>query len=147
MKPYYDNYCFAKEAYGNTTMYNSNKEFAHDASVIQTLVSQGFVTEELKRRLPCRENCRQRQRECTYRPHPAPQGLCRLSRCGDGGMLGNIKKQAYFLPKKVGVLPQPFHYLFTGRLNVPARRNSIKTTYIPCCQTVFNKSAGRRYAI
>ena len=42
MKPYYDNYCFAKEAYGKTTMYNSNKEFAHDASVIQTLVSQGL---------------------------------------------------------------------------------------------------------
>ena len=87
MKPYYDNYCFAEEAYGETTMYNSNmvlsflykyidnrcripgrmldenirvdysklrmlirkdKEFAHDASVIQTLVSQGFVTGELK---------------------------------------------------------------------------------------------------
>ena len=42
MKPYYDNYCFAKEAYGNTTMYNSNKEFAHNASVIHTLVSQGL---------------------------------------------------------------------------------------------------------
>ena len=42
MKPYYDNYCFANEAYGKTTMYNSNKEFAHDASVIQTLVSQGL---------------------------------------------------------------------------------------------------------
>ncbi|MDD6787887.1 MAG: AAA family ATPase, partial [Bacteroidales bacterium] len=91
MKPYYDNYCFAKEAYGKTTMYNSNmvlsflykyidngyiipddmldenirvdysklrmlirkdKEFAHDASVIQTLVSQGFVTGELKRGFP-----------------------------------------------------------------------------------------------
>ena len=24
MKPYYDNYCFAEEAYGETTMYNSN---------------------------------------------------------------------------------------------------------------------------
>ena len=24
MQPYYDNYCFAKEAYGETTMYNSN---------------------------------------------------------------------------------------------------------------------------
>lgn len=87
MKPYYDNYCFAEQAYGETTMYNSNmvlsflykyidnrcripvrmldenirvdysklrmlirkdKEFAHDASVIQTLVSQGFVTGELK---------------------------------------------------------------------------------------------------
>ena len=91
MKPYYDNYCFAKEAYGKTTMYNSNmvlsflykyidndcnipddmldenirvdynklrmlirkdKEFAHDASVIQTLVSQGYVTGELKRGFP-----------------------------------------------------------------------------------------------
>ena len=91
MKPYYDNYCFAKEAYGKTTMYNSNmvlsflykyidngyiipddmldenirvdysklrmlirkdKEFAHDASVIQTLVSQGFVTGELKEGFP-----------------------------------------------------------------------------------------------
>ncbi|MDO5526157.1 MAG: AAA family ATPase [Prevotella sp.] len=91
MKPYYDNYCFAKEAYGETTMYNSNmvlsflykyidnrcripdrmldenirtdynklrmlirkdKEFAHDASVIQTLVSHGFVTGELKEGFP-----------------------------------------------------------------------------------------------
>ena len=91
MKPYYDNYCFAKEAYGETTMYNSNmvlsflykyidnggripddmldenirvdynklrmlirkdKEFAHDASIIQTLVSQGFVTGELKKGFP-----------------------------------------------------------------------------------------------
>ena len=91
MKPYYDNYCFAEEAYGETTMYNSNmvlsflykyidnrcripddmldenirvdynklrmlirkdKEFSHDASIIQTLVSQGFVTGELKRGFP-----------------------------------------------------------------------------------------------
>ena len=76
MKPWYDNYCFAQECYGKTTMYNSNmvlyfvknyieyngeipkdmvedniridyeklrmlirkdKEFAHDASIIQTL--------------------------------------------------------------------------------------------------------------
>ena len=91
MKPYYDNYCFAKEAYGETTMYNSNmvlsflykyidnscripddmldenirvdynklrmlirkdKEFAHDASIIQTLVSKGYVTGELKKGFP-----------------------------------------------------------------------------------------------
>ena len=91
MKPYYDNYCFAKEAYGETTMYNSNmvlsflykyidnrcripdrmldenirtdynklrmlirkdKEFAHDASIIQTLVSKGFITGELKEGFP-----------------------------------------------------------------------------------------------
>ena len=91
MKPYYDNYCFAKKAYGKTTMYNSNmvlsflykyideggdipeemldenirvdynklrmlirkdKEFAHDASTIQTLVSQGYVTGELKEGFP-----------------------------------------------------------------------------------------------
>ena len=91
MKPYYDNYCFAEEAYGETTMYNSNmvlsflykyidnrcripkdmldenirvdynklrmlirkdKEFAHDASTTQTLVSKGFVTGELKRGFP-----------------------------------------------------------------------------------------------
>ena len=91
MKPYYNIYCFAEEAYGETTMYNSNmvlsflykyidnrcripsrmldenirvdysklrmlirkdKEFAHDASVIQTLVSQGFVTGELKEGFP-----------------------------------------------------------------------------------------------
>ena len=82
MKPWYDNYCFAEECYGETTMYNSNmvlyfvknyiqrgkaprdmvedniridyeklrmlirkdKEFAHDASIIQTLVSEGYVT-------------------------------------------------------------------------------------------------------
>ena len=90
MKPWYDNYCFAQESYGGTTMYNSNmvlyfvknyidngkaplnmiesniridyeklrmlirkdKEFAHDASVIQTLVSQGFITGELKEGFP-----------------------------------------------------------------------------------------------
>ena len=91
MKPWYDNYCFAKDAYGKTTMYNSNmvlyfvdnyvnsggripdnmieenirvdynklrmlirrdKEFAHDASVIQNLVSQGFITGDLKTGFP-----------------------------------------------------------------------------------------------
>ena len=91
MKPWYDNYCFAEESYGRTTMYNSNmvlyfvdnyirsgcqipknmiednirvdynklrmlirkdKEFAHDASVIQTLVSQGYITGELKTGFP-----------------------------------------------------------------------------------------------
>ena len=91
MKPWYDNYCFAMQSYGKTTMYNSNmvlyfvdnyirnggqlpdrmieenirvdynklrmlirkdKEFAHDASVIQTLVSQGYVTGELKTGFP-----------------------------------------------------------------------------------------------
>ena len=91
MKPWYDNYCFAQECYGDTTLYNSNmvlyfvknyidnngrvpkrmiesniridyeklrmlirkdKEFAHDASVIQTLVSQGYITGELKEGFP-----------------------------------------------------------------------------------------------
>ncbi len=91
IKPYYDNYCFAEDAFGETTMYNSNmvlsflykyidnncripkqmldenirvdynklrmlirkdKEFAHDASTIQTLVSQGYVTGELKEGFP-----------------------------------------------------------------------------------------------
>ena len=91
MKPWYDNYCFAMQSYGKTTMYNSNmvlyfvdnyirnggqlpdnmieenirvdynrlrmlirkdKEFAHDASVIQALVSQGYVTGELKTGFP-----------------------------------------------------------------------------------------------
>ena len=90
MKPWYDNYCFAEECYGETTMYNSNmvlyfvknyiqrgkaprdmvedniridyeklrmlirkdKEFAHDASIIQTLVSEGYVTGELKKGFP-----------------------------------------------------------------------------------------------
>ena len=90
MKPWYDNYCFAEECYGETTMYNSNmvlyfvknyiqrgkaprdmvedniridyeklrmlirkdKEFAHDASVIQTLLQQGYVTGELKKGFP-----------------------------------------------------------------------------------------------
>ena len=94
MKPWYDNYCFAEESYGNTTMYNSNmvlyfvdnyirsggqlpkrmiednirvdysklrmlirkdKEFSHDASIIQTLVSQGYVTGELKIGFPAEE--------------------------------------------------------------------------------------------
>ena len=91
MKPWYDNYCFAKKAYGKTTMYNScmvlyfidnyisnrgsipdnmvednirtdynklrmlirkDKEFAHDASIIQKLVEQGYVTGELKTGFP-----------------------------------------------------------------------------------------------
>ncbi len=91
MKPWYNNYCFAQECYGDTTLYNSNmvlyfvknyidnngrvprnmiesniridyeklrmlirkdKEFAHDASVIQTLVSQGYITGELKEGFP-----------------------------------------------------------------------------------------------
>ena len=93
MKPWYDNYCFAEESYGRTTMYNSNmvlyfvdnyirsggqlpknmiednirtdynklrmlirkdKEFAHDASVIQALVSQGYITGELKKGFPAK---------------------------------------------------------------------------------------------
>ena len=93
MKPWYDNYCFAKQCYDRTTMYNSNmvlyfvdnyirnsceipdnmiesnirtdynklrmlirkdKEFMHDASVIQTLVSQGYITGELKTGFPAR---------------------------------------------------------------------------------------------
>ncbi len=91
MKPWYDNYCFAKAAYGKTTMYNSNmvlyfvdnyirskgiipdnmveenirvdynklrmlirrdKEFAHDASVIQNLVNNGYITGTLKTGFP-----------------------------------------------------------------------------------------------
>lgn len=90
MKPWYDNYCFAQECYGQATMHNSNmvlyfvynyilqgkvprnmiesniridyeklrmlirkdKEFAHDASIIQTLVSQGYITGELKDGFP-----------------------------------------------------------------------------------------------
>ena len=91
MKPWYDNYCFAEQSYGSTTMYNSNmvlyfvknyieyngeipkdmvedniridyeklrmlirkdKEFAHDASIIQTLVSQGYITGEVKKGFP-----------------------------------------------------------------------------------------------
>lgn len=90
MKPWYDNYCFAEECYGEVTLYNSNmvlyfvknyiqrgkaprdmvedniridyeklrmlirkdKEFAHDASIIQTLVNQGYVTGELKKGFP-----------------------------------------------------------------------------------------------
>ena len=94
MKPYYDNYCFALKAYGETTMYNSNmvlsflykyidegcelpqqmleenirvdyeklrmlirkdKEFAHDASIIQALVSEGYVTGELKEGFPAED--------------------------------------------------------------------------------------------
>lgn len=91
MKPWYDNYCFAEQRYGCTTMYNSNmvlyfvdnyirndgnmprnmieenirmdynklrmlirkdKEFAHDASTIQTLVQQGYITGQLKTGFP-----------------------------------------------------------------------------------------------
>ena len=91
MKPWYDNYCFAEERYGETTMYNSvmvlnfvdnyirseyqipkkmvetniridydkmrmlirhDKKFAHDASIIQQLVTQGFVTGTLNENFP-----------------------------------------------------------------------------------------------
>ena len=91
VKPWYDNYCFAEEEYGKTTMYNSvmvlnfldkyirnnydipknmvesnvridydkvrmlirhDKEFAHDASIIQQLVTQGFVTGKLVENFP-----------------------------------------------------------------------------------------------
>jgi hypothetical protein len=91
MKPWYDNYCFAEERYGETTMYNSmmvlyfvdnyidyeyqitkkmvetniridydklrmlirhDKEFAHDASIIQQLVTQGFVIGTLNGNFP-----------------------------------------------------------------------------------------------
>ena len=96
MKPWYDNYCFAEDAYGEVTMYNSNmvlyfidnyirsrgrlprnmvednirvdynklrmlirrdKEFDHDASVIQSLVSNGFITGELKTGFPAENIC------------------------------------------------------------------------------------------
>ena len=96
MKPWYDNYCFAKAAYGQVAMYNSNmvlyfidnyvrnrgqipdnmvednirvdynklrmlirrdKEFDHDASVIQSLVSNGFITGELKTGFPAENIC------------------------------------------------------------------------------------------
>ena len=91
MKPWYDNYCFAEDSYGQTTMYNSvmvlnflynyidrgyhipknmvesnvrmdydklrmlirhDKEFAHDASIIQQLVTQGYVTGKLVEHFP-----------------------------------------------------------------------------------------------
>ena len=91
MKPWYDNYCFAEERYGETTMYNSvmvlnfvdnyirseyqipkkmvetniridydkmrmlirhDKEFTHDASIIQQLVTQGFVIGTLNENFP-----------------------------------------------------------------------------------------------
>lgn len=94
MKPWYDNYCFAEESYGRTSMYNSNmvlyfvdnyirsgcqvprrmiednirgdynklkmlirkdKEFAHDASIVQTIVQQGFITGELKAGFPAEQ--------------------------------------------------------------------------------------------
>ena len=94
MKPWYDNYCFAKASYGETTMYNSNmvlyfidnyirnrgrlpenmieenirldynklrmlirkdKKFAHDASIIQQLVENGFVAGELKTGFPAEQ--------------------------------------------------------------------------------------------
>ena len=91
MKPWYDNYCFALQRYGKTTMYNSvmvlnfldkyidneydipgsmietnirvdydkirmlirhDKNFEHDASIIQQLVTQGFVTGKLIENFP-----------------------------------------------------------------------------------------------
>ena len=91
IKPWYDNYCFAEEEYGKTTMYNSvmvlnfldnyirsdyqipkkmvetnvridyekirmlirhDKSFSHDASIIQELVTKGFVTGMLNENFP-----------------------------------------------------------------------------------------------
>ena len=91
IKPWYDNYCFAEEEYGNTSMYNSvmvlnfidnyirsgynipkkmvetnvridydkirmlirhDKEFSNDASIIQELVTKGFVTGKLVENFP-----------------------------------------------------------------------------------------------
>ena len=96
MKPWYDNYCFAEERYGETTMYNSvmvlyfidnyirsggripenmieenirvdynklrmlirhDREFANDASIIQRLVTRGFVTGNLKPGFPAESIC------------------------------------------------------------------------------------------
>ena len=94
MKPWYDNYCFAEERYGRTTLYNSNmvlyfvdnyircgceipkrmieenirvdynklrmlirkdREFVHDASLIQTIVQQGYITGNLKTGFPAEQ--------------------------------------------------------------------------------------------
>lgn len=91
IKPWYDNYCFAEEEYGKTSMYNSvmvlnfidnyirsgynipkkmvetnvridydkirmlirhDKEFSNDASIIQELVTKGFVTGKLVENFP-----------------------------------------------------------------------------------------------
>ena len=91
MKPWYDNYCFAKQSYGRIPMYNStmvlyfldnyirnggqlpdkmleenirvdyeklrmlirkDRAFAHDASIIQTIVEQGYITGDLKTGFP-----------------------------------------------------------------------------------------------
>ena len=91
LKLWYNNYCFAEECYGETTLYISNmvlyfvknyldndgkvpqnmvednilidceklrmlifkdKEFAHDVSIIQILVNQGYITGELKKSFP-----------------------------------------------------------------------------------------------
>ena len=97
MKPWYDNYCFAEQSYGSTTMYNSNmvlyfvdnyirnggymprnmveenirvdynklrmlirkdKEFAHDASTIQTLGATGICHRRIENRFSSRNSCR-----------------------------------------------------------------------------------------
>ena len=94
MKPWYDNYCFAKQSFGRTTLYNSNmvlyfvdnyircgcevpdnmieenirvdynklrmlirkdREFVHDASLIQTIVQQGYITGNLKTGFPAEQ--------------------------------------------------------------------------------------------
>ena len=94
IKPWYDNYCFAEESYGEATMYNSvmvlyflfnyidynykiprnmvesnvridyekvrmlirhDKSFSHDASIIQQLVTTGFVTGKLVENFPAEQ--------------------------------------------------------------------------------------------
>lgn len=94
IKPWYDNYCFAEESFGKTTMYNSvmvlnfldnyinseyqipkkmvetniridydkirmlirhDKSFSNDASIIQELVTKGFVTGTLNENFPAEQ--------------------------------------------------------------------------------------------
>ncbi len=94
MKPWYDNYCFALNRYGKTTLYNSvmvlyflynyidneyqfpdkmvesnvridydkvrmlirhDKSFSHDASIVQELVTKGFVTGKLNENFPAEQ--------------------------------------------------------------------------------------------
>ncbi|MGN0047274.1 MAG: AAA family ATPase [Bacteroides sp.] len=138
MKPWYDNYCFARQRYGRTTMYNTcmvlyfvdnyirnggqlpcsmlednvridyeklrmlirkDKEFAHDASIIQTLAEQGYVTGQLKTSFPAEQ---------------VTASDCFISLLFYFGMLtigGEIRgKSSFVIPNQV-VREQLFNYL------------------------------------
>ena len=62
MKPWYDNYCFAQECYGDTTMYNSNmvlyfvKNYIMRGKVPQDMVEDNIRIDYEKLRMLIRKD-------------------------------------------------------------------------------------------